>query len=283
MLPFSRFQIVYGVDFSGAKLAGHNTWIASAAVRRNRLSLRDLRSLESHSTHADREPALAALVEAITASDDALWAMDFPFALPIEVMPAKTNWRDQLAQMLRWRKGAYAMGLRCVDRAKKHNGSLHIRRQTDSEQKTPFDCYHYRIIYQTYHGMRDVLLPLSRDRHTAVLPFDYRRLRTAKRAVIESCPGSTLRRLGLPYNNYKQPTGGPLTRIRRRTRRTILSALDQWIDVPPTLRHRIMRNPGGDALDAVLAAVGAAFRWDTLNHREIAAHRRYRLEGYVYA
>ena len=56
-----------------------------------------------------------------------------------------------------------------------------------------------------------------------------------------------------------------------------------WIDVPAELRRRIMRNPGGDALDAVIAAVGAALRWDALEHRAIARHERYRREGYVYA
>jgi hypothetical protein len=283
MLPVSNFQTIHGVDFSGAKLAGQNTWIATTTPARNRLALEEVSSLAQLTGHADRDPALAALVSLISSSNQALWAIDFPFGLPIEVMPAKFKWRDQLDQMRRWSKGAYAMGLRCVERAKRHNGSLHIRRSTDSEQRTPFDCYHYRIIYQTYHGMRDVLLPLSRDRHTAVLPFDYRKLPGARRVVIESCPGSVLRRLKLPYNNYKQPTGGPLTRVRRKTRHRILTALEQWIDMPPTLRSRITRNPGGDALDAVIAAVGAALRWDTLDHREIARHKRYPLEGYVYA
>ena len=34
---------------------------------------------------------------------------------------------------------------------------MHIRRLTDREAKAPFDCYHYRIIHQTFYGMRDVL------------------------------------------------------------------------------------------------------------------------------
>ena len=284
MFPLSRFQTIYGVDFSGAKLAGRNTWIARALVSGGaRLALADVRSLEAMSGEAERAPALAWLVGAIAESEAALWAIDFPFAMPVEVMAPKATWRGQLDDMGNWRKDAYAMGLRCVSRSKRHNGSLHIRRLTDTEQRTPFDCYHYRIIYQTFHGMRDVLLPLSRARRTAVLPFGYRKLAEARNVVIVSCPGSVLRRLGLPYNNYKQPAGGPLTRVRRRTRRLILAALGQWVDIPPALRSRIMRNPGGDALDAVIAAVGAALRWEALDHRAIARHRRYRLEGYVYA
>jgi hypothetical protein len=44
-----------------------------------------------------------------------------------------------------------------------------------------------------------------------------------------------------------------------------------------------MRNAGGDALDAVLAAVGAAQAWRSADHRVIARHARYPREGRLYA
>jgi hypothetical protein len=37
-----------------------------------------------------------------------------------------------------------------------------------------------------------------------------------------------------------------------------------------------------DALDAVLAALAPAFRWPRYDHRAIAKHPRYKLEGHVY-
>jgi hypothetical protein len=43
-----------------------------------------------------------------------------------------------------------------------------------------------------------------------------------------------------------------------------------------------MRNPGADALDAVLATLAPALRWPQYNHRAIAEHPRYPLEGHVY-
>jgi hypothetical protein len=43
-----------------------------------------------------------------------------------------------------------------------------------------------------------------------------------------------------------------------------------------------MRNPGGDALDAVIAAVGAAQAVAAADHRTIASNPRYRREGYLY-
>jgi hypothetical protein len=44
----------------------------------------------------------------------------------------------------------------------------------------------------------------------------------------------------------------------------------------------MMRNGGGDALDAVLAALGAAQAWQAADHRAIARHPRYRREGRLF-
>lgn len=43
-----------------------------------------------------------------------------------------------------------------------------------------------------------------------------------------------------------------------------------------------MRNGGGDALDAVLAALGGALSWRSSDHAAIARHRRYPREGRLY-
>jgi hypothetical protein len=56
--------------------------------------------------------------------------------------------------------------------------------------------------------------------------------------------------------NYKQPQGGPLTAVRLRTRRLILAGLAGSLDCDTADRRVVMRNAGGDALDAVIAAVG---------------------------
>jgi hypothetical protein len=277
------FRSVFGVDFSGARLAGRNTWIA--AIRpagRGPSRLVSLYRLEVLAGTADRGPALARLVELIWASDRALWALDFPFGLPIEVLGRGTRWVDQFTFLSEWADDAYGAGLECVRRARQLGGPLHIRRVCDTEVKTPFDCYHYRIIYQTFHGMRDVLGPLRRDSETAILPFQYRRLLAARRVMIESCPASVLKALGLPHQNYKQVAGGPLSRKRLGVRHAILSGLESLVTIPPQHRRVIMRNGGGDALDAVIAAVGAWRAWRRTDHAAVARHPRYRREGKVY-
>ena len=283
-----KFHSIYGVDFSGAKLAGRNIWVARCAPlggkrRVPRLRLVELDCLERLSGTAERAPALKHLVDMIDASRGALWGMDFPFGFPIEVMDRGCTWPGQLRLLHGWEDDAYDLGLWCLDRAKALGGPMHIRRTTDVESKAPFDCYHYRIIYQAFYGMRDVLGPLSRKRRTCILPFHYSKLSRSAHVVMESCPSSTLKRLRIPYQNYKQPAGGPLTPIRLRTRRTILSGLAPHVHIDDRHRRVIMRNGGGDALDAVIAAVGADFGWRQADHAAIARHPRYPREGYLYA
>lgn len=285
MMP-PEFASFHGVDFSGAKRAGENTWVAALEPTDRRrppyFALTALHPLKALAGTAERGPALRSLVDLVLSTDAALWGFDFPFGLPVELFPPGTRWADQFALLAAWGDDAYGCGLECVRRTRLSHGKLHVRRATDADAKAPFDCYHYRIIYQTFYGMRDVVAPLARSRGTAVLPFQYRRLPTARRVAVESCPASTLKRLGLPHQNYKQPAGGPLTPKRRRTKRVLLDAITRFVRIGDRYRRVIMRNPGGDALDAVIAAVGAARAVAAADHRAIARHPRYPHEGHLY-
>jgi hypothetical protein len=278
------FQVFYGVDFSGAKLAGRNTWVARVEPRgkTRRLTLASLDRLESLCGTAARAESLAALVEMVNASAAALWGFDTPFGFPIELFPASAAWADQFAFLGEWGEEAYDCGLECIRRARLIGDRMHLRRTTDNDARTPFDAYHYRMIYQTFYGMRDVIDPLRRTPGTAVLPFQYHKVSRARRVVVECCPGSVLKKLGLPYQNYKQPTGGPLARKRLLTRHTLLSWLGKEVRIGDRQRRVMMRNPGADALDAVLAAVGAARGVAAADHAAIASHPRYSLEGHLY-
>lgn len=274
---------VFGVDFSGAKLAGTNIWIAETHVRATQaspLQLVSLNRLGDLAGSVERAPALDHLVKMILESKQALWGIDFPFALPIEVA-GDVGLKEQIDWVSSHAGDAYSFGRECVERAKKIGDKLHIRRTTDSETKTPFDCYHYRIVCQTFHGMRDVLGKIHATRGTIIPPFD--RVKAFDRAVVESCPGSTLKRWGAPHNNYKQPAGGPLEPKRVRNRKIILKRLREAVEMTDTHVRTIQRNPGGDALDAVLAAAGVWEAWNASDWSAIAAHPRYSREGKVFA
>ncbi|QEL15650.1 DUF429 domain-containing protein [Limnoglobus roseus] len=281
-MQLPQFERFYGVDFSGARQAGDTIWVAELAPTRRGFAVTSLRSLTSLCGTAERAAALQHLVAMILASEGALWGFDFPFGLPLELFPHGTPWADQFAFLAEWEEDAYGCGLECVRRATELFQRKHILRASDAEARTPFDTFHYRLIYQTFFGMRDVVNPLRQTPGTAVLPFQYRKLARAKRVVVECCPGSVLKRVKVPHQNYKQPLGGPLTRKRRLTRHAILDWLGGEVKIADKFRRVMMRNPGGDAMDAVIAAVGAARAVAAADHRAIARHPRYRHEGHLY-
>ena len=271
-------RTVFGVDYSGAKHAGKTAWLAEVDVT-SRPKLVALDPLGRLAGDDGRDAVNVWLVERIAGGDDALWAMDFPFGLPVEIAP--DGWRSQLAEVTAWPDGAGAFGHECVRRCRAAVGTMHVRRDTDREAKAPFDCFHYRIIYQTFHGMRDVLAPLADVPRTAVYPFQPRKLPAARRVLVEACPSSVLKRWGLPHQNYKQPAGGPVAVRRLRNRQTILRDLSARVDFTTHRRRVMLRNPGGDALDAVLAAVGGWTAWRALDHAAIRRHPRYPREGLI--
>ncbi|MBY0512647.1 MAG: DUF429 domain-containing protein [Gemmataceae bacterium] len=283
-MQLPAFTAYYGVDFSGAKEAGRNLWVARVEPRgvRKKLHLIALDRMEALCGTAARAAALAHLVRLIRESEHALWGLDVPFGLPLELFPGDHRWPDQFTFLGEWGEEAYACGLECVRRSMELFDRKHIRRTTDGEAKAPFDAFHYRMIYQTFYGMRDVVGRLRGTPGTCILPFEYRKLPRAKRVLVECCPGSVLKRLGLPHQNYKQPAGGALTGVRRRTRHVILAALGKLVRFGDRHRRVMMRNPGGDALDAVIAAVGAARAVAAADHAHIARHPRYRREGHLY-
>lgn len=269
---------VYGVDFSGARLAGVNMWVAEleglAGGRMPEL-VRLARMGELAGTD-ERGPVMSKLTEMVLGSEEAVWGMDFPFALPVELFAAGVSFEEQLGFAGGFTGGAADFGRECVRRCQELTGKMHIRRQTDVESKTPFDCYHYRIVHQTFHGMRDVLAVLRADARTAIWPV--RSVRGAKRVVVEACPSSTLKRLGMPHRNYKQ-VRGPLSQKTLGVRRDMYARLGELVRIPARMQRVISRNPGGDALDAVVAAIGA---WDGVWRFGCDASGRYGREGRVY-
>ncbi len=151
------FAHVYGVDFSGARLAGHATWIAhlvpappAAGAGGSRdpsagapaWTLVALDSLARLAGTAERAAALAHLTALVRASDRALWAFDFPFGLPLEVLPPGSGWRAHGRLVREYAADDYGLGLECVRRARALGGPMHVRRLTDRRARAPFDPYH---------------------------------------------------------------------------------------------------------------------------------------------
>ncbi|MGI9474683.1 MAG: DUF429 domain-containing protein [Rubripirellula sp.] len=302
--PLPPIQRVCGVDFSGARNSGKTAWLAEFEVcgDDSALQLTGLSSLGRLAGSDNRELVCEFLVQRILASQHTLWAMDFPFALPLEL--GGESWTGQLWQVQSFERSlsdtrnlAAEFG-RTIAQLASRRSSGRVRRRTDLETATPFDSYHYRIIYQTFHGMRDVLLPLSESACTAILPFQYEKVRSAQRLVVESCPASFLKRSKLPSTRYKQTAGRAPSQIHQQTRRVILGALRPrspgtteaceqshrfvGATISDHRRRLIMKDSGGDAIDAVLAGVGGWNAVRDADHLRVAGDDRYPMEGFVF-
>lgn len=261
----------FGIDFSGAQKAGKAIWIAEGRVLRNgAVALIDcFPALALPGSGVDRSQALAALVRFIAATSDGIFGCDFPVGLPRAVTHA-ADWRRFIAGFARRHASAEAFRSDCRRLTK----GREIRRDTDQRAKTPFCAWNLRLYRQTYHGLADVIAPLHCAKRATVLPVE--RPRAGRAWIVETCPASVLKRLGL-YRPYKGRDAGA-----RQMRRHIVAALVErghLLAPPKALHDRLAQDHGGDALDAVLACLAAAA---ALKRLDEPATPDERIEGKVY-
>jgi hypothetical protein len=263
---------VHGVDFSGAADAGRRIWVASGVAEAGGLRIDACRPAAAlPGGGRERAAALGALRALVAAETESVFGCDFPFSLPLALVP-EGEWEpfalcfgERYADPLSFRRA-------CWEAA----GGRELWRQTDRETKTPFPATNLRICRQTFHGIRDLLAPLVREERACVLPMQ--RARSGRAWLLEICPAVTLKQHGL-YTPYKGGAPG-----RREARSRILAAFEReggLRPADPELRALLCDDPGGDALDAVLAAVTAA----AVIGREgalLPPDGPYAREGYVY-
>ena len=100
---------VYGVDYSGAALSGRTAWLAALKpIRGGRILRLDVLEPLGRLLGTDRRAGVnAGLVDLIGLSERALWGLNFPFGLPVEVMPPGCRWRGQFRFLKSWGEDAY--------------------------------------------------------------------------------------------------------------------------------------------------------------------------------
>jgi hypothetical protein len=247
---------IYGVDFSGAADAGNRIWLAEGVVEGERLSIlvcRRARDLPDSGPARDR--CLAALREFIATLGPSAIGLDFPFGLPAELVE-DPGWEA----FVRFFATRYPTPRSFREGCTAATAGTELKRITDRQWRTPFSPYNLRLYRQTYHGIRDLLGPWVRAGSVCVLPMQPPV--SGRPWLLEICPASTLKwlgrlthqRLSVPYKRRSDE--------HRAARRRILRAVEARGDltVPdPALRAAILDDPGGDALDSVIAA-WAAFR-----------------------
>lgn len=264
-----------GIDFSGARDAGRRIWISEGRIdARSRLVLEScLPAFQRLKCGGSREVVLPLLAGWIAEQHDAAIGCDFPFALP-KCAVDESSWREFVRNF-----GGHvtADDFRSAMQ-RRHVGAdrREPKRRTDRPEHaaTPWNPWNIRLYRQTHAGIGSLLAPLL-DR-AAIVPFD--RPTEGRPLLIETCPASSLKKLGLysMHGGYK----GAGTDCRRK-REQIIDALGDMglVVLSPALRADIVSNPGGDALDSVVAALGAIAALE-----EIADEIGYDepIEGWVY-
>jgi len=271
VLP-NRSRRILGIDFSGGVDAGRNIWIAEAIQdlrdRRRPLKIEAcLPAIDLPRSGAMPALAIPALARHILRDPTTLAGCDFPFSLPAALMRA-TSWEDFIrAFPVRF---ADHEAYRSACRAEADGREL--KRRTDQVANTPFCSYNLRLYRQAWWGMAVLLSPLVAGDQITVAP--QMPVADAKPVLIEICPASSLQHLRF-RPAYKG--GAPTHRL---ARRNILDCLigHKLLEPPsPALTDLLLDNSGGDALDAVLAAIAAS-------HADLNAESDPvdRLEGRVY-
>jgi hypothetical protein len=236
---------VLGVDFSGASDAGKRLWLADAQQDAGMLHIVACQRGDALEGSAPgRASCLSALRRRLVASP-AVVGMDFPFGLPSELVE-EPSWEEFVLNFPVRYPTPRAFREACRSAAP---GEL--RRLTDTQARTPFSPYNLRLYLQTFYGIGDVLHPLVRQGMASVLPMQ--RPDADLPWLIEACPASTLKALAL-YVPYKG-SGAE----RRAARKRIVESIEVvglWT-MSPLARQAAVENPGGDALDSALAALGA--------------------------
>lgn len=264
---------IYGIDFSAAADAGRKIWIAGGHIRGKTLEIDSCRRAEDlPGSSTVRDVAHSVVRRLIEEDAEGAFGLDFPFGLS-RILTGQDTWRKFILQFPVRYFSPEDFRNSCLSQA----GGYELKRFTETEAKTPFSPYNLRLYRQTYFGISNVLRPLVAKGLVRVLPMQ--RPKEGKPWVMEICPASTLKKERL-YVSYKG-----LTVEHRRARSHLLEQIEQRGPVcvrDTRIRSAIVKDPGGDALDSLVASM-AVFRALT-NRAPYHIHLRspYRIEGYVF-
>lgn len=263
---------IYGVDFSGAADAGRKIWLAGGSVAGDTLHVTEcVRGADLPGAAIDRDRALAALRDFIAGAGAAVFGLDFPLSMPAELL-AGQSWRRFIRSLAARYPTAQAFRRQCRRAAR----GRELKRATEIDSRAPFAAYNLRLYQQTYYGLRDLIGPLIAGRQASVLPLQ--RAAADRPWLIEICPAATLKQMQL-YAPYKGRGAAA-----RAQREVILKAVQSIgpVRLTPRLRSVMLDDPGGDALDSLIAALAAFQAWRDFDLARASFGRLARLEGYIF-
>ncbi len=246
--PLEGIERVHGIDFSGDRSAGKRSWVASGDLGGTSLKVDACRdATELPGSAAARETFLEALNAWITEQPGAAIGLDFPFSLP-EAVIEEDSWEAFVRGFAKRFPDEDEFRFTC----QRVSPGRELKRATDEAHKAPLSPYNLRLYKQTYHGIANVLAPLIEADAVRVAPFQ--EPDPDKPLLVEVCPAASMIARG-HKTSYKGTT-----QEHRAARTRILKALQS--DGTLSIRAQgvltsVLRDSGGDALDAVIAAYAA--------------------------
>ena len=264
-----KAEVVYGIDFSGAKTAGKSIWIAKATPGDKGIlitgcfSAKDLLGLAT----PNREAVLPGLVEFVAGTPNAAFGCDFPFSLPSHLVGQPT-WRDFLEAYPQRFPSPEAFRQHCTQRNLARCGKKEVRRETERMWKKAMPVNNLRMYKMTHFGIGSFLRPLVLDYGSSVPPLTGEN--SEGPLILEVFPTGTGldTGLGVPKHNSSKALG----ELERQGRVRFSGA---------GIQDAVL-NGGGDAVDSVVAA-DAAYR-AVCDPARIDASQQwpYTLEGYIF-
>jgi len=248
-------MLIYGLDFTSAPPRRKPITCIGCQLHENELYVQ---SAQNFSTFSEFEDWL---------HSDGPWlaALDFPFGQPralIEALHWPTHWADYVALIAAMGKAQFEATLRAYQAAQPVGEKL-LLRQTDrrANARSPMMLYRTPVGKMFFQGVPRLLAaPVS------ILPC---RPTTDSRVVIESYPGLIARNL-IGKRRYKSDTRTLQSAEQRVARQAILAGLQSatchalygvTLHITAQLSQQLIEEPTGDALDALLCAMQAAWAY----------------------
>jgi hypothetical protein len=271
---------VVGIDWSGAQDAGRRAWVCRAVGTGPKLRVLDVHRVADKAGPA-LDDVLAYVRSVIVGPSGERWiGLDFPFSITRMVSEhlGYGKWQDLVSSWETLFPDAVTFARACTKASIESTGAKEGKRMTDRAAGAPMSAWNLRLFRQTYHGVR-LLRRLLRNERVAILPWG--QCDRCEVRLVEICPAATLATAGEKSLGYK---GRCCTHAERRKHLLGLAG-DEWgVSISRASADVIIGDRGGDALDAVLAAVSAYHHAALLSadQHEAIRSRADLLEGYIY-
>lgn len=270
-----KLMRIFGIDFTSAPSRTKPITCAVCTLQDNHLRVQDCLKLVSF---GDFEAFLRS-------SGSWLAALDFPFGLPsnlISHLNWPEEWKDYMQIIASMGRKEFEETLKRYIAGRAIGDRLHLR-TTDvrAGARSPMMLYRVPVGKMFFEGATRLLRA-----NVSILPC---RATADSRIVVEGYPALVARRF-IGKQSYKSDERRKQTRDREMARREIVRGLRSrevvnWyglsVELSDEMSERLVEDPMGDELDAVLCSVQGGWAWlQKFSGYEIPEVRK-RIEGWI--